>query len=67
MMCKEMWITDVERLEDQFGCGELFRDEFESEMIAKGFNLLEIAEIARQIGDCGDLSTPPNSVSGPSS
>lgn len=65
-MCKEMWIAAVERLEDQFGCGELSRDEFESEMVAKGFNLLEIAEIARQIGDCGDVATPLNSVREPS-
>ncbi len=66
-MSKDWWIADVERLEDQFGCGDISRDEFESEMIAKGFNLLEIAEIARQLGDCGDVAAQLNSVADPSS
>ena len=66
-MSKDWWIADVERLEDQFGCGDISRDEFESEMIAKGFNLLEIAEIARQLANCGDVAAPLNSVAESSS
>lgn len=48
-MCKEQWIADVERLEEQFADDKLTADEFAKEMRWMGFDPKEIAEIIARV------------------